>query len=288
MTSLRSPRWHRAAPLALASMLASCGLPGTGGEVVAVEWSFRADVPAGPVIVETVGENPWEVELLEARLILGPAYAFAPDRADRPGLAWLLGPSRAHAHAGDDNSAGSRVLCELLDQVAVDLLDPTTRSMQPTFAGAGPVVTLAEAGPVDRMNIVLDEARYELAAADGPTGGGHALLRGVARRTQDGALQELPFRAVLTGATIPDDRIARRVEALPTTGELVEGARVEIVADPRPWVRQMDFDRLQGEATNDAFEVEVAEPSQLHNAWYLGLRDPAGWQVRIEAPRQTR
>ncbi|MEM1415172.1 MAG: hypothetical protein AAGH15_09740 [Myxococcota bacterium] len=252
-----------------------------------MEWSFRAEVPDGPVVEETLLGNPWEVEILEAWLILGPAYGFSPTRTNRPGLASFFGPSRAFAHAGDDNSSGVRVVCELLDQVAVDLLDPAPRSMQVALGEADAFENLAEAGPVESMNIVLDRARRELAATDGPTGGGTALLRAVARRTLEGEDQEVRFRAVLTTETITTDPIARRVEGLPVSGELVDGAVVEIVADPRAWVRQMTFDALLDAPTNAAGEVEVAEPSQLHNAWYLGLQDPTGWNVSIRAAEPT-
>ena len=271
----------RAALPVVACALASCALPGTGGEIVAVEWSFRADVPEGPVVTETLGPDPWEVELLEARMILGPAYGFAPARTNRPGLAWLLGPSRAYAHAGDDNTSAARVVCELLDQSVVDLLDPSPRSMQ---VEAAAFVNLAEAGPVESMNIVLDLARRDFADPAGPTGGGTALLRAVARRTHEGVAQEVRFRAVLETTGIGVDQISRRIERLPVDGELVEGATVEIRADPRTWVRQMTFDDLVDAPTNEAGEVEVAEGSQLHLAWYLGLRDPTGWDVTVWAP----
>ena len=271
----------RAAVAVAACVLASCALPGSGGEGVAVEWSFRADVPEGPVGTETLGPDPWEVEIVEARLILGPAYGFAPQRTNRPGLAWLLGPSRAYAHAGDDNTSAARVVCALLDRSVVDLLDPSPRAMQ---AEAAAFLNLSEAGPVESMNIVLDLARGEFANPEGPTGGGTALVRAVARRTHEGGEQEVRFRAVLETTGIGVDQISRRIERLPVDGELVEGAVVEIRADPRAWVRQMTFDDLVGAATNEAGEVEVAEGSQLHLAWYLGLRDPTGWDVSITPP----
>lgn len=253
---------------------ASCGLPGTGGEIVEVEWRFRSMVPEGATAhVTTVGEHPWEVELTEAKLIVGPVYAFAPPVA-RGGLAQffgpLVGPSVARAHAGDDNTDGVRVVSELLDQVAVDLLDARPRMLQPA---------IAEAGPIDAMNILLDEARFELADEDGPTRGGHAWVRGVARRTLDGVPQEVRFAAALRD-TIPDDRIARRVESLPIEGVLSQGATIEIGADPRPWVRQVRFDDLV-DHPDAADEILVQEPSQFHNAWYLGLRDPASWTARV-------
>jgi len=259
------------AALSLLVAFLGCDLPGTGGGLVEVDWRFQATLPAdGPAVVETVGREPWEVELLEARLLVGPAYLFAPPVTDRSGVAWLFAPARAFAHAGDDNTGGAKVVSELLDQFAVDLLDREPRALQST---------LAEAGPVDSMNVLLDEARFELAGPDGTTHGGHAFLRGVARRQREGAEQMVRFSAVLRD-TVPNDRIARRVESLPVEDRLDQGSTIAIHADARRWVRQMRFDDF----VSAEGEVRIDEPSQLHNAWYLGLRDPAGWEVRIADP----
>ncbi|MEM9072782.1 MAG: hypothetical protein AAGE52_30025 [Myxococcota bacterium] len=245
------------------SAFVACQLPGTGGETVEVQWRFRSAVETdGPVLVDTIGSDPWQVEILEAKLLLGPVYGFAPPRTAFR-FSDLIGPSTAHAHAGDDNTLSERVVSELLNQVAVDLLDPAPRMLEPA---------LAEAGPLASMNVLFDEARFDNATESGPTRGGHALLRGIARRGDD----EVRFVAVL-GETIPDDRIARRLESLPVGGELAEGSTIELRADPRAWVRQMRFDDFVGQEG----EVFVEEPSQLHNAWYLGLRDPAGWDARV-------
>ena len=88
----------------------------------------------------------------------------------------------------------------------------------------------------------------------------------------------------LSLVAVRDDRIARRVEALPVVGELETGATVVVQADPRLWVRQMRFDDWAGGATRETDEeIVIDAPSRLHNAWYLGLRDPAGWSLRVEA-----
>jgi len=280
----RMPRWLTATTGVLLlgwGAFGGCALPGTGGDLVEISWAIRGEVPAAPVVVETVGPEPWQVELTEATLLVGPVYAFAPPQFSARGIGALLRPGRALAHAGDDNTGGARVVAELLDQVPVDLLDPQQRLLG---------TTVAEAGPVDIANVVFDEARFERAGPDGPTRGGHALLRGVARRDEGAGERMVRFEAVLKH-TVPDDRIARRVEALPVAGgELVEGARIEIAVDPRLWVRQMRFDALLGDAEGNVDQGDpddvlfVDEPSQLHNAWYLGMRDPRGWEVRVVAP----
>jgi len=261
---------------ALASSLfgaVACELPGTGGEFVETGWRVEGLDASRPIVV--AGVDGWQVELLEARLLIGPIYLFAPPVTERGALAELFAPGRALAHAGDDNTVGGRVVTELLDQYAYDLLDPEPQLLPPT---------VAEAGPVDIANVVLDEARFGLAVADGPTRGGHAFLRGVARREVDGVSQVVRFSAVLGPETVRDDRIARRVEALPVVGELETGATVVVQADPRLWVRQMRFDDWAGGATRETDEeIVIDAPSRLHNAWYLGLRDPAGWSLRVEA-----
>jgi len=276
----------RLAPAVLGSVLlllgafGGCALPGTGGELVEVSWAVRADVPAAPVTVESADPDPWTVELVEAQLLLGPVYAFEPFPASGAAargvalLGWPFAAARARAHAGDDNTEGARVLAELLDQAAVDLLDPRQRALGRT---------IAEAGELGTVNVVFDEARVDLSDPEGPTRGGHALLRGVARRSGDAGDEVIRFAAVLD-QTVPDDRIAQRLEALRVDGPaLRQDARIELTADPRVWVRQMRFDDLP-RAGSDDDELVLEEPSQFHNAWYLGLRDPAGWQARVELP----
>ncbi len=262
--------------VALVAAAPGCTLPGTGGELVEVSWRLESEMAAGETVLSGDAE-PWEVELIEARALVGPVYVFAPPTlAQRwePALRVLSGaPAIALAHAGDDNSDGIRVLAELLEQVPLNLVGREGQEV---------AVTPAEGGEVRTVNIVLDEARFHLAAEDGPTRGHHAWIRGVARRGDE----ELRFAAGLSSLTVPDDRIARRVEGLPvleaegSVGDLRDGDTLVVRADPREWVRKALFDRLQ--APSDGSELLVEEPSQLHNAWYLGIRDPVGWTVRVE------
>ncbi|MEM9191348.1 MAG: hypothetical protein AAGF12_19410 [Myxococcota bacterium] len=262
----------RLAPVAVL-FLAGCGLPGTGGELVEVGWQLES--AAADNVILTTGEDPWEVELVEARILVGPVYVFAPPTIAQR-LAPLidpLAPTVAHAHAGDDNTDGIRVRAELLEQTAVDLLDGSQSRM----------MTIAEAGDVNAVNIVLDQARSDLANESGPTRGFHAWLRGVATRRDE----RIAFSAGL-GETIPRDAIASRVESVPIEGAtaLSDGDVLVVKADPREWVRRVIFDRIEAPATDE--EIFIEEPSQLHNAWYIGLRDPASWSVSVRpAPLQN-
>lgn len=205
---------------------------------------------------------------LEARLsaFVGPVYLHAPPST--PLLAHLRAffVSTAHAHAGDDNLDGVRVLGEVLDPLAFDALDDAGTSFGPM---------LAEASTLDRVVLVLDEPRGEHAIPTGPTHGHHAWVSGRAVRGDD----EVRFSA---GLDVIDDRIARRVEgvrfASPPT--LVEGARVVVRSRPGRWLSRVDFDALL-EADH---EGEVPAPSQLHHAWYLALRDPSSWELALETP----
>ncbi|MEM6957236.1 MAG: hypothetical protein AAF411_12100 [Myxococcota bacterium] len=244
----------------------ACDLQGTGGEVVEVSWSVHSTLSEG----RTIQIDDWSVELDEARIALGPVYAFAP-----PPFAsmWqLFGPSRALAHAGDDNTNGVRVIAELLDQRPVDLM-----------AGGGVEfpLTLAEGGTVDFLNIVFDEPRFQ--EVRDAFGSSHAIVSGTATRGED----SFRFQAALD-STIPDGVIGRRVEGLPAFGELEEGTRISITVDALSWVRSVRFEALFEDAVSNGLSAEdvlvVEEPSQFHNAWYLNLRDPRNWTVDIESP----
>jgi len=166
------------------------------------------------------------------------------------------------------------VLTELLDQRVVDLLDG------PVDLGA----VIAESGRADRLTIVLDEARGDFAAESGPTRGFHAFLSGTASRTlDDGGEVSFAFEA---GIDLPEDRLARRVDDVPfsNNGEISEGSVIKIVLQPNEWLRRVDFDALYAaKGVEDMLTVEA--PSQLHNAWYLGLRDGDAWAADIDPPR---
>jgi len=238
---------------------------GTGAPLVAVETRLLPIAERdGALGHGSAGE--WRVELDEARVLVGPVYLHAPPST--PLLAHLRSffVSTAHAHAGDDNLDGVRVLGEVLDPLAFDALDDAGTSFGPM---------LAEASTLDRVVLVLDEPRGEHAIPTGPTHGHHAWVSGRAVRGDD----EVRFSA---GLDVIDDRIARRVEgvrfASPPT--LVEGARVVVRSRPGRWLSRVDFDAL----LQADHEGEVTAPSQLHHAWYLALRDPSSWELALETP----
>lgn len=122
---------------------------GTGAPLVAVETRLLPIAERdGALGHGSAGE--WRVELDEARVLVGPVYLHAPPST--PLLAHLRAffVSTAHAHAGDDNLDGVRVLGEVLDPLAFDALDDAGTSFGPM---------LAEASTLDRVVLVLDEPR---------------------------------------------------------------------------------------------------------------------------------
>ena len=237
---------------------------GTGVPLVAVETWIRPIAEADALGHGDAGE--WHVELDEARVLVGPIYLHAPPST--PLLAHLrsLFVSTAYAHAGDDNLDGVRVLGEVLDPLAFDVLDADGATFGPM---------LAEARALDRVVLVLDEPRGEHARPDGPTHGHHAWVSGRAVRGDD----QVRFSA---GLDVRDDRIARRVDGLrfASAPMLTEGARIVVRSRPGRWLSRVDFDAL----LDVAQDGEVAAPSQLHHAWYLALRDPSSWELALETP----
>lgn len=244
----------------------ACETGGSGARLVEVELVAE---PRGIDVRHTdVGE--WELELQEASVLVGPIYLLAPPATPLMAHLRSLFVSTAHAHAGDDNLDGIRVIGELLDPVPMNALMDA-----PIPLG----FTLAEGAELDRVVLVLDTPRGAHAAADSPTRGHHAWVRGVATRGD----RELRFAA---GLDLPNDRIARRVEGLrfSTLPVLDDGSRIVVRPSPDQWLSRVDFDALAEELAElpEGEEALIAAPSQLHNAWYLGLRSPTSWETAVE------
>lgn len=221
----------------------------TGGVPIELTLSFEG---LGPAAFTTA--SGWDVELTEARAILAPIYAYAPDD-EVAALMLAIAPSRAFAHGGHSPLDGRLVRAELLEPRVIDALD----------ANASDVATVGGfEGPVDALTLVLAPADGDLAVGNGPTHGHTVWIAGVA--TRDGI--EVAFEG---GLDLQDEAL-QRVEGVAVDGALTEAGRLIVGADARAWLREADF--TEGGA--------VTEGSQPHRALYLGARSAASWNARTE------
>lgn len=232
----------RNASITAALLTALACMSGTGGEIVDIELALGGDTAES---FET--SMGWTVTLEEARVALGPVYAFAP--RDEP-IAQLRLLPVARAHGGFDPLDGRKVRTELLEQTIVDALDPSLVAM-----------TLpAESGPVTELRVVLLPA----AAGDvAPLQSHQALMRGVARRDDT----EVEFEGAID---LPEDQ--REVGNIDAVGTVAAGARLELRVDAAHWVDGIDFSRL-------APSGEINEGSQAYGAWRVGLRSPSAFEA---------
>ena len=228
------------------SLVSAAACNPTGGVPIELGLSFEG---IGPRTFVTA--SGWEVELTEARAIVGPIYAYAP----RDGMAALIravAPSRAFAHGGHSPLDGHLVRAELLEPRVFDALD----------ANASEVTLLSGfAGPIDALTIVLAPPEGELAEA---TRGHSVFVRGTAAR--DGV--EVAFEG---GLELADERL-RRIDGVIADGVLGEGSRLIVGADARAWLAEADF----------AGGGSITEGAQPHRALYLGARSAASWSARVE------
>lgn len=196
-----------------------------------------------------VTASGWEVELTEARAVVGPIYAYAPSGATA--LRRALGPARALAHAGHLID-GRLVRAELLEPRVIDALAPAT-----------------DVATLDGLAGELDALRITLAPGDasGPTHGHVAWVAGVARREGE----EVAFEG---GLELADERL-RVIDGVAGEGAILdEGARLVLGADARAWLAEADFAELAG--------GEITADSQPHRALFLGVRSAASWRARVE------
>lgn len=229
--------------IAITLAVASACVPTAGVPItltLAFEGSERSFVTA----------SGWEVELTEARAVLGPVYAYAPSGATA--LRRALGPAQALAHAGHLID-GRVVRAELLEPRVIDALAP-----------------VADVATLDGLAGELDALRITLAPGDtgGPTHGHVAWVAGVARREGEAVAFE-------GGLDLEGDRL-RTIDGV-AAGEgatLDEGARLVVGADARAWLAEADFSALAGGA--------ITADSQPHRALYLGVRSAASWRARVE------
>jgi hypothetical protein len=241
-----------------AALLATaCGE--TEGQVVTIDVALEA--PASPTSVTT--NTGWEVHFDEARVALGPLFAFAP-RLEGGAMAALrsfLFPV-ARAHGGTDPLNGRRVRAEWLSQVAFD----ATPGADPAVLGT----IEAESGNVDAVTVTLDPPDVANAAAMHDH---HLWARGEAKK--DG--QTIRFEG---GLDIPDEGLSRRVENIPIDAFLEQGGRWTITVRPQDWFQDANFDRLNQQNAEGVYLI--TPESQVRSAWLLGARSPRAYAARFE------
>lgn len=266
---------RRAGALALSLVLMSafgpggCASSGTGGELIEVELAFVGGSLEGQSLGfgDTLYEPTWDIELTEARLVVGAAYVFPP--APVVSQNWSF-PKSAHAHAGDDNLFAVNAMVEHREQLVVDVL-----SDQPIVVGP----LLGEAGAAESVSVWIDAPRGELAGADGPTHGFHGWVAGTATRGDE----VVRFEA---GITLEDTPLSQRVDRIPLGGGTLQArGRVVIEVLAGAWLGQIDFDSMLSDGALEPDEDGVVRPSAPHpfqRSWLIDFHDPDAFRARIE------
>jgi hypothetical protein len=244
---------------------------GTGGRPIIADFELRADWEVEPGRLET--STGWTVELEEAVLALGPITFFelppplsheaeeAPDLSDRL-YGWLVGT--AHAHPGDEHFHGGRVMGELYQQVAFDLLGGPHR----VSAGLRGL-----AGEVRSFSVALDPPDTRTLGEPEGLLGHHAYVVGTAHQGE----LSIPFEG---GLTIEDAGTLRRVDGLATDMHFDRGGVVVVSVHVDAWFDEARFERLE-EADDDG-RFTIAPGDQVHAAWRLGARSGAAYSARRE------
>lgn len=258
--------------LVSAPNLGACAMAGTDGRIALVEMSITS-VPEPERELgrgEALGRSRWEIELHEAKVVVGAMYAFGPPRFSTRLFRELI-VGRAFAHAGEDNLNGRPALAEIREQIVVDALAPQPSS---------PRFTYAEVGPVEQVAVYLDDPRGELAGVNGPTRGHLAWVSGVARR--DG--MEITFEG---GLDLEKTLLHRRVDSIAirtqsgAEGYLEDGARLRVGVRAGRWLRDVDFDRHL-EVADVRTPMRPSAPSQFHVAFQFGLKSADAFVAALE------
>ncbi len=272
MTRKTSSILFATAALVLVAALAptGCALEGTGGQRVLIELAFVGGAAHGGPLERgsTLYDPPFEIELEEAKLVVGAVYVFPPSTLARRWSAPFM--SRAYAHAGDDNLFAVNALAEHRQSVVVDALSTT-----PTVIG--PI--LAESGPADVVTVWIDAPRGALGGPEGPTRGHHGWVRGVARQGE----REVRFEG---GIALEDTPLSQRVDRIPlgAGAEVRAGSRVTVEVLAHQWLEQVDFASLldDGDLEPDADGVaRPAVPHAFQRAWLIGFHDPDAFRARV-------
>ena len=257
------------AAFATCSMLTSCALEaGTGGQLIAYEFSVLTDVPVDEPFTTLSG---WTVQFDSAYIALGPAWLYenpAASALQSPNRDWIarardfLIPT-AHAHPGDAFFNGGQLRGEFLEQHVYDLLDDTL-----TLLGDARGV----AGPCGTMTLVLDPPSSAIIGDPAPLDGYPVWIAGQAQREVEGEMQVVNFAG---GLELDADE--RELNAIKADFDLAQGDQVILRVDVQSWLDEAQFDRLE---VADENGVMIIEPdSQVAIAWKLALRNANNYRV---------
>ena len=246
---------------------------GTGGRPIISDVELRARWAIEPGRLET--STGWTVELDEAVMAIGPITFFElppplaldpepepPALSDRI-YGWFV--STAYAHPGDEHFYGGRVMGELYQQVAFDLLEGSH---------AIPVGLRGLAGEVRSFSIALDPPSTRTAGPVDDLRGFHAWVSGTAHRGE----QSIAFEG---GLSIEDAGTLRRVDGIDADVVFNRGGTVVLSVHVDAWFDEAHFDRLD-EPDDDGRSV-IREGDQVHAAWRLGIRSGRSYSARREA-----
>jgi hypothetical protein len=240
-----------AAALSLVSAIACSNT--TGG--VPIELTIALGGSSGSFVTS----SGWEIELTDAKAVVAPIYAYAPDGA--MAFRSIVGPSRAFAHGGFDPLADRLVRAELLDEAVIDALAaPADVSIADGLAGTIDALTIVLAAPAS------DDARDA-------TQGHDVWMAGTARRDD--------VEVAIDAGIDLDDPMLRRIEGVPVAdGALEDGGRLVITADAHEWLAEADFTDV---VAGDDAVAHLGMDDEPYRALWLGVRSAAGWSGRTEA-----
>jgi hypothetical protein len=245
--------------LVLMSVATACGAEDTPGRRVEGTLSFAT---ANSVTRSWALANGWTLKLEEAVVLLGPLYLRPPKR-EQSALRVLLPRARAHSQTFLDGD----VMGEYLAQLPFDVLGPELP--------AGLLVS--EAGPLDRLSVVLDAPQAPDAQARAH--GYHAYARGEATRGAERVSFACGMRIDAAAQDMPKNLEARRrvdnvkvASALP----MDEGSHLRVWLHPERWFDFVHFDDFRG-LDNPCAQ----EGSAFALQWYLGLRRPEAFSAEL-------
>ncbi len=239
-----------------------CG-SGTAGRSIFLEVAVESIAEPGRALGQFSTDTGWDVTLDEARIAIGPIYAYAPTDTAMARLGRALSPvGVAYAHGGADPFNGRHVRAEVRDQIAFDALSPAPASFGEIDG---------EAGLVDSLTVALEAP--EAANVDAM----HAHHAWVSGTATQGAMT-VAFEG---GVDLPEDGLIRRVEGIRVDDVLDDAVTLVVGTRVLEWLRDAHFDRLTETAPSG--RMLITPESQVRGAFYLGIRTTAAWSARVEA-----
>ncbi|MET0285474.1 MAG: hypothetical protein ABW352_13420 [Polyangiales bacterium] len=238
-------------------LVCACGSEDTPGR--RVEASLHI---AGAATRSWTLASGWTVTLDEALVLVGPLYLRPPKRTTWSRLSLV---PRAHAHG--QTLVDGEVMGEYLSQIPFDVLGPEL--------SAG--VLASEAGPVDRLSIMLDVPRGAEARARGQ--GYHAYMRGHATRGADRVPFACGMRIDASSQETPTNLEARRRidnVSVESSFPVEDGAQLRLWVHPERWFDFVSFDDHRGLDNPCA-----RDGSAFAQQWYLGLRRPEAFSAEL-------